>query len=277
MAIQARRAMALDHTHILEASATPIPHAVASTFYAGVNIIKLRESPVKRQISSVLQDLREHKTLSRKIKEIIAQQDDGKIAIIYPRVSAESVVSVESAANDLSNALPDLIAKVHGKLTEQQIKAELDAFRSGEKRVLVASSIVETGIDVPDIRLMIVREADRFGAAQLHQLRGRLARNGGEATFVMLVDDMSSVAEDTMRRLHAVKETLDGFDLAEKDMAIRGFGDLLGEQQNGEIGLPMRLVNLSVNQVNEEISAFNDDFEIFGDVLLEQQRDAVPA
>lgn len=259
--------MAAEYTHILEASATPIPHAIASTLYAGIDVLRLHTSPVSRNIVSSLEDGASHKRISADIKETIAQGH--KVAIIYPRVNAQSDVSVERAAVEIETAMPGTVAMVHGKLPEQQIRETLDAFRRGDKKILVASSIVETGIDVPDIRLMVVRDAERFGAAQLHQLRGRLARNGGSAKFIMMIDSIHGAQEFTLQRLKAVRDISDGFKLAEEDMVIRGFGDLLGEQQNGAIGLPMRLLDLSVPQVQKELESFHEQMQRMAENSME--------
>ena len=111
---------------------------------------------------------------------------------------------------------------------------------------------METGIDIPDIRLLVVRDADNFGAAQLHQLRGRLARNGGSADFFMLVKDVFELQEDTLERLSMVKKTTDGYALAEEDMRQRGFGDLAGDAQSGTSISPIRLLNLRIEDFEEK-------------------------
>ncbi len=254
MAVTARRAMAAEFTHLLEVSATPIPQAFASTLYAGVRLITLRQAPVKRQISSIIAGPEQRTDISRQLRSVIAS--GARAAIIYPRVNSQENASVLRAAADLEAIFPGQVACLNAKMKDEQIQAELAAFRSGDKPLLVASTIVETGIDVPDIRLLIVREADRFGVAQLHQLRGRLARNGGEGTFVMWTDDPDELQEDTRARLEALARLNDGFALADEDMKIRGFGDLLGDQQNGAISLPMRMIRLGAEDVEAELMSY---------------------
>ncbi|MCX8016585.1 MAG: helicase-related protein [Rhodocyclaceae bacterium] len=258
MAVTARRAMAAEHTHVLEASATPIPHALASTIFAGTTMITLRRCPVERDIVSTVGGPHLRSEISRQIKQALAE--GARAAIIYPRVANTTEgASVERAACDLRAFFgEDKVATLHGKMSDEDIRRELQAFRDGSKPLLVASTIVETGIDVPDIRVLVVRQADRFGIAQLHQLRGRLARNGGQGHFYMWVDPPTDGHLDplTTRRLNAVAAINDGFALAEEDMRQRGFGDLLGEQQNGNITVPMRLLNLEVHEIEEEVEAW---------------------
>ena len=267
MAVAARRAMAAEHTHILEASATPIPHALASTIFAGTTMITLRRCPVERDITSTVVGPHLRSEISRQIKQALAE--GARAAIIYPRVANTTEgASVERAARNLRAFFgEDKVAVLHGKMPDEDIRRELQAFRDGSKPLLAASTIVETGIDVPDIRVLVVRQADRFGIAQLHQLRGRLARNGGQGYFYMWVDPpadgdldplnpLSHLDPLTNQRLNAVANINDGFALAEEDMRQRGFGDLLGEQQNGNITVPMRLLNLEVSEIEEEVEAW---------------------
>lgn len=221
-------------------------------------MITLHQIPVQRNIVSMIAGEAQRSDISKRIR--LTLDSGARVAIIYPRVSSQESANVENAAARLEQFFPGKIACVHGKLKDEQIQAELEAFRRAEKPLLIASSIVETGIDVPDIRLLVVREADRFGIAQLHQMRGRLARNGGEGTFIMWVDDPQQMQKTTRERLQALERSNDGFALAEEDMRIRGFGDLLGEQQNGAISLPMRLLRLDVNDVEKEISEYEKLF-----------------
>jgi len=253
MAVAVRRAMAGPSTHVLEASATPIPHALASTLYAGIQVFTIKQTPIKRDISSSIYDDTQRSDLSMQMRETLSK--DGRVLIIYPRVNASHDTSVERAAANLSIVFPGKVGLLHGKLHDDEIKQTLLNFREGRIPLLVASTIVETGIDIPDVRLLVVREADRFGIAQLHQLRGRLARNGGAAHFALHVDDMGAISEETLQRLNSIVSYNDGFLLAEEDMRQRGFGDLLGDQQNGDISLPMRLLKLSSDEVEGELLA----------------------
>lgn len=161
------------------------------------------------------------------------------------------VNSVNAAAEALMLRFPGRVGKLHGKMSSEEVVRTLDNFRSGIQPLVVASTIMETGIDIPDIRLLIVKDAENFGAAQLHQLRGRLARNGGSARFVMMVSDKALLSPETAERLNTVRVVSDGFALAEADMVSRGFGDLAGDTQSGNISCAFRLIKLSL-----------DDFEV---------------
>jgi ATP-dependent DNA helicase RecG len=171
-----------------------------------------------------------------------------RAAIVYPRVSSEDegVFSVETAAASLAQAFPGQVTMLHGQMEDDDIKRSIEQFRSGAKRLVVASTVLEIGIDIPSIAVMVVRDADQFGISQLHQLRGRLVRNGGEGDFFMYVDDIDALPPDTLERLKAVQRTTDGYELAEIDLLQRGFGDVDGQAQTGESSTLFPLVRLSV-------------------------------
>jgi ATP-dependent DNA helicase RecG len=142
-------------------------------------------------------------------------------------------------------AFPDDVVMIHGDLAQSEIEASLGLFRAGQRRLAIASTILEIGIDVPDIAVMVVRDADCFGLSQLHQLRGRLARAGGRGDFYMVVDDLDALVETSRSRLDVVQSTTDGYAIAEQDLLLRGFGDLDGAAQSGETATLFRLVNLT--------------------------------
>ena len=175
--------------------------------------------------------------------------------MIYPKVAVtvsgdpqdtKVIASVLDAAQALQGRFPGKVAVLHGKLSPEDTSQNLEAFRSGQCPVVVASTIMETGIDIADIRLMVVKDADNFGIAQLHQLRGRLARNGGSARFVMMVADKEALQDETKQRLATLAKVSDGYALAEADMASRGFGDLAGLAQSGNTACVFRLLKLTL-------------------------------
>lgn len=176
---------------------------------------------------------------------------------------AAPVASVTEAAQGLEQRFPGRVGMLHGKLASSEIAATLDDFRSGVKPIVVASTIMETGIDIPDIRLLVVKDAENFGAAQLHQLRGRLARNGGPARFVMMVNDSATLAPETRERLEMVSRTTDGYALAEADMKNRGFGDLAGLAQSGQVSCAFRLLKLTLDDfiISDAESAATEAFD----------------
>lgn len=252
-------------THRIEASATPIPRSVAAAFFGGRQVLTLRQAPVERAIESHVCDEADRQRLSAWLRETVAA--GMRVAVVYPRIDkgvGESGVigGVMQAAAALERAFPGQVASLHGKLTTGEIDSVLDSYRNGERRVLVASTIMETGIDIPDIRLLVVRQPDRMGAAGLHQLRGRLARNGGAARFVMMVDgNRSDFEPTTLARLDMVARTTNGFEIAESDMNSRGFGDLSGTAQTGAMqgmftNLPLRVADFEAAvQVDASVPA----------------------
>lgn len=246
LATEVRSALCQPWTHTIEASATPIPRSLASSLFAGMTSFNLTQTPFKREVTNLLLDENQRPSLIKKMRETIAE--NGLVAFIYPRVngSAHATASVSNAAAMLEERFPGKVGVLHGKISSEETVQTLDDFRSRKKPILVATTVMETGIDVPDIRMMVVRDADYFGISQLHQLRGRLARNGGKATFALLVSDISKLADDTRQRLKTVITISDGFKLAEADMRQRGIGDITGEVQSGNVLTPVRLLRLSL-------------------------------
>lgn len=246
LATEMRSALCRPWTHVLEASATPIPRSLASSLFAGMEVFTLNSAPVKRDIRSHLLDERQRPIITKALRKTVIS--GARAALIYPRVNttAESGTSVLQAAQTLAEHFPDQVGALHGKMKGEEIQTALQALSEGTKPIVVASTVMETGIDVPDIRVLVVRDADNFGAAQLHQLRGRLARNGGCADFYMLVRSLDDLPPETMERLAMVRDTCDGYALAEADMRQRGFGDLTGEAQSGAAMSAFRLLPLQV-------------------------------
>ncbi|HLG08682.1 MAG TPA: helicase-related protein [Gaiellaceae bacterium] len=143
------------------------------------------------------------------------------------------LANAEERAAMLRERLPGLVGLVHGRLKAQDKAKAMEAFQSGATRLLVATTVIEVGVDVPNATIMIVQEADRFGLAQLHQLRGRVGR-GAEQSYCLLVSRArEELTEGAIERLEAMVATTDGFELAERDLEIRGEGQLLGARQSG--------------------------------------------
>jgi len=259
MSAAAREALVKPWTHLLEASATPIPRTLATALYGGMQVFTLRKPPVEKTIHSHVYDVSQRPKGAALLRWVL---DNGlRAAVVYPRVEAaqlpegealtvessrklDETQSVLSAAKALEEAFPGKVAVLHGRLSDDEKRLAMDSVRSGEKPLIVASTVLETGIDIPSMAGMIVRDADRFGASQLHQLRGRLARNGGEAWFLMMVQDLQTLPASALERLESVAATNNGFDLAELDLTQRGFGDLDGTEQTGAADTVFRLVKL---------------------------------
>ncbi|MDF2461843.1 MAG: RecG-like helicase [Ramlibacter sp.] len=247
LSAEQREACVAARTHTLEVSATPIPRTLAASIYASIEQLQLAESPVKKAISSAIIGIGEKQLVLSALRGALARGE--RCAVIYPRVDpAEGTPAhecVTGAFASFRNAFPQDAVMIHGDLPQAEIDANLEMFRGGQRRLAIASSILEVGIDVPSISVMVVRDADSFGMSQLHQMRGRLARNGGAGQFFMVVDDPDSLPEDTLKRLQSVRATLDGFAIAEQDLLLRGFGELDGAAQSGSSDTLFKLVKLT--------------------------------
>lgn len=240
-----REGLLSPHSHLIEASATPIPRSLAVALFDGFTFAKISNPPVNKKIRSHLISESERglvKAMHRKaINEgqrviyLYAAVKEGKTAEAVEDAQGskikENVRAAKVAFKEMDAAFPNQVAMVHGQMPSEKVATELEQFRSGEKPILVASTAIEVGMDVKDVRLLVVSNADRFGLAQLHQIRGRLARNGGEADFVM--HTKKALTKNALERLNAVKTISDGFRLAEKDLEIRGFGEVAGDIQSG--------------------------------------------
>ena len=233
--------LASNSTHVIEASATPIPRSLAIAIFDGWKQVRIVNGPTAKFIKSKVVMDTERKSVSCLIRSHL--ENGKKVIFLYPKVNGEGQ-SVRAAGERLGEHFPGKVAVLHGQMTGDKKAAALKEFADGKCPIIVASTAVEVGVDVPDIGLMVVSGADRFGAAQLHQLRGRLARNGGNADFVMMLDKKPT--KTTLQRLQALCDHSDGFSLAERDMEIRGFGEILGEFQSGKSIGTFKLTNLDV-------------------------------
>lgn len=231
-----REALLADHTNFLEATATAIPRTIAIATHGGMDVSVLRECPVSKDIVTRIVTPADRGKLFDFLRNIA--QKGGQIAIIYPRLdddgSAKS--SVVAAVKYWERLFPGQVAMLHGRMSEQDKFDALEAMKHGERQILVASSVIEVGVTIKGLRGVMVVDADRYGVSQLHQLRGRLAREGGRGyMFLYLTSQLEDYEGETIDRLRLVEAERDGFELAEKDAYARGFGDMSenGDQQNG--------------------------------------------
>lgn len=248
---QTRERLIKPWTHLIEATATPIPRSLASVMYGGMEVFNLRTCPVEKNIGCRVYDVKERSKASAMLRWALA--NGKRAAVVYPRVDSKTKDSqtVLSAFHVLDRAFPGKVAMLHGKMSDAEKRLAMDQVRSGEKPLVVASTVLETGIDIPSVAAMVVRDADCFGISQLHQLRGRLVRNGGEGWFAMLINDKETAAAETLERLQAVAENMDGYKLAEIDLVQRGIGDVDGTAQSGNSETLFRLVNLKAQDLLE--------------------------
>ena len=244
MSTEVRECLVKPWTHVLEVSATPIPRTLAAALYGSMKTFTLRRPPVKKEIRSLVYDVNDRPRGVGMLKWVL--QAGQKAAVSYPRVESkiQDVKTVQSAWEVLEKAFPGKVTMLHGSMSDKDKAHAMEQIKSGAKPIVVGSTVMETGIDIPSMAGMIVRDADRFGSSQLHQLRGRLARNGGEGWFIMMVDDLEKLPPETLGRLEAVQSTTDGYTLAELDLVQRGFGDLDGADQSGATETVFKLVRL---------------------------------
>ena len=233
-------------------SATPIPRSLAMTVYGDLDISVLDEMPAGRQpvITAVREDANRERIYSF-IRSQVAK--GGQAFIVCPLIEESEGVPGKAAVAEhrrlQGTVFRDLrLGLVHGRMSAD--KGAMDAFRRGETDILVATSVIEVGIDIPNATVMLIESAGRFGLAQLHQLRGRVGR-GEERSYCILLSDDSS--EGALERLRIMEKTEDGFRLAEEDLRMRGPGDFFGVRQHGVPGL--KVARLSDTAVLEEARA----------------------
>ena len=221
--------------HVLVMSATPIPRTLALIIYGDLDVSVLDELPPGRQkVDTFAVDERYRTRLNAFIHKLTGQ--GRQVFVVCPMVEEndELPVKLKSAqehAFELAAAFPELkVACVHGKMKAREKDAVMAAFAQGETDILVATTVIEVGVDVPNAALMIVENAERFGLSQLHQLRGRVGR-GEHKSYCVLVSDAEG--EDVRARLSIMTKTNDGFQISEEDLRLRGPGDFFGSRQHG--------------------------------------------
>jgi ATP-dependent DNA helicase RecG len=223
-----------NNPHLLVMTATPIPRSLALTVYGDLDLSVLDEMPAGRQaIETYLLSPQDRERAYKQIREQIAL--GCQAFIIYPLVEEgereETKAAVEEHARLQKQVFPDLkLGLLHGRLKPEQKESVMDGFRSGHYHILVSTSVVEVGVDIPNATIMLIEGANRFGLAQLHQFRGRVGR-GSQKSYCLLIPETNDSLEN--ERLSAMTRTNDGFILAEKDLEQRGPGDFLGTRQSG--------------------------------------------
>ena len=221
--------------HVLAMTATPIPRTLMLAQYGELDVSKLDELPPGRQaIETVVMGQDKIPAL---IDRLAAQIEQGRQAYwVCPMVresdGPDEIAAVEARFAGLAHRFGRDVVMVHGQLAPEIKDAAMERFASGDAKLLVATTVIEVGVDVPNATLMVIEQAERFGLAQLHQLRGRVGRGNEKSICVLLRGDMLS--ETARDRLALMRETQDGFVLAEEDLRLRGGGELLGTRQSGD-------------------------------------------
>ncbi len=220
--------------HVLVMTATPIPRTLAMTLYGDLDVSVIDELPPGRKpvVTQHVFD-RSLPTLYDGIRKQIRQ--GRQVYIVFPLIEESEKIdlkNLEDGFEVLRQVFPEFrLSKVHGKMKPADKEAEMQRFVSGETQILVATTVIEVGVNVPNASVMVILEAQRFGLSQLHQLRGRVGR-GADQSYCILVTGYQ-LAEDTRKRIDIMCETNDGFRIAEADLKLRGPGDLEGTQQSG--------------------------------------------
>lgn len=231
--------------HVLVMTATPIPRTLAMTLYGDLDVSVIDELPPGRkpihtqhvfdnQLSSLYQSIRK-------------QINQGRQAyIVFPLIEESEKIdlkNLEDGYESLRQVFPEFrISKVHGKMKSKEKEEQMQLFVNGETQILVATTVIEVGVNVPNASVMVILEAQRFGLSQLHQLRGRVGR-GADQSYCILVTNYN-MSEDTRKRIDIMCDTNDGFRIAEADLKLRGPGDLEGTQQSG-MAFDLKIANIS--------------------------------
>lgn len=230
--------------HVLVMTATPIPRTLAMTVYGDLDVSVIDELPPGRK---PIQTLHFYENRRKQVYEFIREQVTigRQVYIVYPLIKESEKLDLKNVENGyelLKQVFPRYsISMVHGKMKPSDKDAEMALFKEGKTQIMVATTVIEVGVDVPNASVMIIESAERFGLSQLHQLRGRVGR-GAEQSYCLLMSSYK-ISNESRKRLETMVRTNDGFEIAEVDMQLRGPGDLEGTQQSG-IGFSLKIANL---------------------------------
>ena len=231
--------------HVLVMTATPIPRTLAMTLYGDLDVSVIDELPPGRKPIVTIHKYDAHRvSLYQSVHRQIAE--GRQVYIVYPLIKESEKIdlkNLEEGYLHICEEFPDCkVCKVHGKMKAAEKDAQTQLFVSGEAQIMVATTVIEVGVNVPNASVMIIENAERFGLSQLHQLRGRVGR-GAEQSYCILVTGYKLV-EETRKRLEIMVRTNDGFEIAEADLKLRGPGDLEGTQQSG-IAFDLKIADIA--------------------------------
>ena len=247
--------------HCLAMTATPIPRTLTLAQYGEMDVSKLDEMPPGRQPidTRVVAVERQADVIAAIGRHLESGQQAYWVCPMVREQENEDLAAAEARHAELQARFGDAVVLVHGQLRPELKDAAMERFARGEAKLLVATTVIEVGVDVPNATLMVIEQAERFGLAQLHQLRGRVGRGSGKSTCLLLRGPMLS--ETARQRLALMRETQDGFRLAEEDLALRGGGELLGTRQSGDT--PFRVASLE--QIQKLLPLAHDDARLLMD------------
>lgn len=230
--------------HVLVMTATPIPRTLAMTLYGDLDVSVIDELPPGRKPVKTIHSFDNHRdSLYKFVDEQIRL--GRQIYIVYPLIKENeklALKNLEDGYKRICEVFPQYkVSKVHGKLKPAEKDQEMQRFVTGETKIMVATTVIEVGVNVPNASVMVIENAERFGLSQLHQLRGRVGR-GADQSYCVLVTSYK-LSEDTRKRIEIMVQTNDGFEIAEADLKLRGPGDLEGTQQSG-IAFDLKVADL---------------------------------
>jgi len=247
--------------HLLAMTATPIPRTLTLSQYGEMDVSQIDELPPGRQPieTRVIAERRLPEVVDGLARHLSAGGQAYWVCPLVEESEKSDLAAAEERAAALKLRFGDQVGLVHGRMKGPEKDAVMERFQNGEVKLLVATTVIEVGVDVPAASLMIIEAADRFGLAQLHQLRGRVGRGSEKSNCLLLRGDMLS--ETARARLSLLRETNDGFRIAEEDLRLRGAGELLGTRQSGEAGFQIA----SPEQISDLIGPATDDARLLLD------------
>ena len=224
--------------HLLMMTATPIPRTLAMSYYADLDVSTLDELPPGRTpiVTKLIADSRRDEVVQRIEQQIAQGRQVYWVCPLIEESEALDLVNATATHQTLSEALPDqMIGLLHSRLPAPEKTAVMSLFTQGQMQVLVSTTVIEVGVDVPNASLMVIEHAERFGLSQLHQLRGRVGRGAAASACVLLygTGESGRLSDTAKARLKAMADTNDGFEIARRDLDIRGPGEFLGSRQSG--------------------------------------------
>ena len=270
--------------HVLIMTATPIPRTLAMTFYGDLDVSIIDELPPGRKPIQTIHRRENHRPkLLQFIKEQISL--GRQVYVVYPLIQESEKLdfkNLQEGYDLMTDAFPTpqyQVSMVHGKLKPAEKDAEMQRFVKGETQIMVATTVIEVGVNVPNASVMVIESAERFGLSQLHQLRGRVGRGAEKSYCILMTGD--KLSKESMKRMDTMAMTNDGFEISEVDLQLRGPGDLMGTQQSGVLNLKLadlskdgQIVSLAREKAREILEK-DQDLLLPENILLNQRMQQV--
>jgi ATP-dependent DNA helicase RecG len=251
-------------------SATPIPRTLELTAYGSMQVSRLLDKPIGRKpIKTIAKPLSKVDEATESLKRLM--ENGEKAYWVCPLIEESEKIDLAAAEDrfaSLKNIYGNKVGLVHGRMSIEEREETMREFKYGNKNILVATTVIEVGIDVPDATFMIIEHSERFGLSQLHQLRGRVGRSDKASSCLLLY--RSPLGENAKKRIETLRETDDGFIIAEEDLILRGAGEVLGTKQSG---LPyFKIANLSTDRDLLETARNDSNYIIENNLLNNSDR-----